>query len=211
VPTRIFDRTGCLSTELLAGTGRSGVFGLYDEGQMLVYVGVASDCCAAAVACLVRRPSIVAYYAGEYVGSRIGAQTGTALEEIRARWIADWANRSGGLTVSGCDGGVQQGLWENAIDVRGSGVTLTADEQDAISDADAKELPKVLKLVVKRVQEDIEATLRKRGLTDYVFKFATKPKSAGRIELEPTEKNRADGTSITGSKDKVTTSVFGDD
>jgi hypothetical protein len=169
------DGTLAATTE---GAGRVGVYAIFGDDHRLKYVGISRDVATSLRKCLARRPLECTYFVVEYVAR----PSRTALDGIRNQWLAEWSAQTG-CTVPGCDGGVQQDLWENAIDVRGSHVQLTDAEREAIEESQPKELPKILKQTCRRFQVEIEQTLKARGLKE-PLKFASKLKNKGLLDVE---------------------------
>jgi hypothetical protein len=160
------------------GARRVGVFAVFGDDRALNYVGISRDVATSMRMCLARRPLDCMYYVVEYVAR----PSRTLLDSIRNQWLAEWEAATG-ASVPGCDGGVQQHLWENAIDVRGPHVQLTEAERTAIADAEPKDLPKILKQTCRRFQNEIEQIVRDRGLTE-PLKFASKLKNHGLLDID---------------------------
>lgn len=158
--------------------GRVGVFAIFDAEQNLVYVGISRDCGTSLRKCLARKPLLCWYYTAEYVSRPSRA----AMEALSSKWIAEWENTHG-TSVPGCDGGVEQEKWESAINVRGPHVVLSEDEKISLDDAEGSDLPKILRGICRRVQDEIEETLRSRGLKENL-KFAPKMKGNGLLDVE---------------------------
>jgi hypothetical protein len=175
VPIIAPDGTLAIANE---GGRRVAVFAVFGDDRALNYVGISRDVATSMRMCLARRPLDCMFFAVEYVAR----PSRTLLDSIRNQWLSEWEAATG-AAVPGCDGGVQQHLWENAIDVRGPHVQLSEAERSAIADAEPKDLPKILKQTCRRFQGEIEQTLRGRGLTE-PLKFASKLKNQGLLDIE---------------------------
>ena len=85
--------------------------------------------------------------------------------------------------VKGNDGGREQHLWENPVDVLGGDVELKEEEKGWLKELQDVDRPRVMKKICRRVQREIEEVLKERGCKE-VLKFAPKLKNKGLLDIE---------------------------
>lgn len=157
-------------------SAKTGVYAIYGLEDKVLYLGKSRDVHNTLRMHLGRRPS----HCFAYRSLPLSRPSRTALDTILAAWAAEV-----GSTPPGNDGGDEQARWEKPVDVRwpGSGVALTADEQEALDncvlEADAS---KVLKKVCRRVEREVEAVLKARGSKE-PMKWAPKLKEKGLLDV----------------------------
>lgn len=155
--------------------GKVGVYAIYNQQKRLAYVGKSRDVRNSLRMHLVRKPLECYWFSVQNV--RVPSRV--ALNDIEEQWLEEWE----GDDVQGNDGGLQQKLWENPVDVLGHGVELLDEEKEWLVDLDDRDRPKILKMICRRVQKDIEGILKERGVVE-PLKFAPKLKSRGLLDVE---------------------------
>lgn len=157
-------------------SAKTGVYAIYGPDDNVLYLGKSRDIHNTLRMHLGRRPADCVAYRS----LPLPRPSRTAFDTILAAWAAEV-----GGTPRGNDGGDEQARWEKPIDVRwsGSGVSLTAAEQEALDDCTlAADAAKVLKKVCRRVQGEVEAVLKARGSKE-PMKWAPKLKEKGLLDV----------------------------
>lgn len=157
-------------------SAKTGVYAIYGPDGIVLYLGKSRDIHNSLRMHLGRRPADCCAYRS----LPLPRPSRTAFDTILAAWAAEV-----GGNPPGNDGGDEQARWEKPIDVRwaGSGVSLTAAEQEALNDCVlAADAAKVLKKVCRRVQGEVEAVLKARGSKE-PMKWAPKLKEKGLLDV----------------------------
>ena len=150
--------------------GKIGVYAIFDQQQTLQYVGYSRDIYLSLKQHLVRQPQ---HCYGLKVQT-IDRPSRTILEEIRTAWIGE----NGAVPVGN---GADEGVWTQAIDAK---VQMTPEEQASYAGAiDELTQMKILKQASRRVEADILAVLKARGVAVEV-RFNPKLKEAGLLDLK---------------------------
>ena len=150
--------------------GKVGVYAIFDAEQTLQYIGFSRDTFLSLKQHLVRQPQQCYWVKVQ----TIDRPSRTILEEIRTSWIAE-----NGATPQG--NGADEAKWTAAIEVKGS---MTAEELNSFAAAlDEASQSKVLKQVARRVESEIMAVLRSRGV-QAELRFNPKLKEAGLLDLK---------------------------
>lgn len=149
--------------------GRVGVYAIFDQAQVLQYVGYSRDVGVSLKQHLVRQPQ-KCYWVKV---STIDRPSRTVLEEIRDAWIA-----GNGTVPAGNN--AEKSLWEQAIDAK---VKMTPEEQAIYAASDDLGKIKTLKQVARRVEVEVLAALEARGVQMPV-RFDPKAKEEGLLNLK---------------------------
>ncbi|MCU0567527.1 MAG: GIY-YIG nuclease family protein [Oculatellaceae cyanobacterium Prado106] len=146
-----------------------GVYAIFDQQQVLQYVGLSRDISLSLRQHLVRQPE-GCYWLKVAVSDRPNR---TLLETIRAAWIEE-----NGTTPIG--NGVDEALWNQPIDAKAK---MTPEEQTAYAATDEMGQIKLLKQVARRVEAEVFAALQARGVTTAI-RFDPKLKEEGLLNLK---------------------------
>lgn len=149
--------------------GKVGVYGVFDQSQALQFVGYSRDVSLSLRQHLVRQP----YQCYWVKVQTIDRPSRTALEQIRAAWIAE----NGSIPVGN---GKDEALWSQPIDAKAK---MTAAEQAAYGATDEAGKIKVLKQVSRRIEAEVLAILSDRGVTTPI-RFDPKLKEEGLLSLK---------------------------
>jgi hypothetical protein len=150
--------------------GSVGVYAVFDQNQILQYIGYSRDVYLSLKQHLVRQPQACFWVKVK----TIDRPSRAVLESIRDGWIAE----NGSLPV-GNDSDAAK--WNQPIDIR---VMMSSDEQSRYASAiDELTQTRVLKQVARRVEAEILELLRERGLQDET-RFNPKLKEAGLLDLK---------------------------
>jgi hypothetical protein len=147
-----------------------GIYAIFDQAQVLQYVGYSRDVLLSLKQHLVRMP-----HACHWVKVLTIAQPNrTFLENTRDIWIEE-----NGVLPPG--NGAAAAEWNEPIDVK---QRMTADEQGSYQAAiDEVAQVKVLKQVARRVEAEILAILQQRGVQEEI-RFNPKLKESGLLDLK---------------------------
>jgi hypothetical protein len=150
--------------------GQVGVYAIFDEGQILQYVGYSRDVFFSLKQHLVRQPLQC-----HWVKVRtIARPDRTLLETIKTQWISE----NGATPVGNSPEGI---AWTEAIAVT---AYMTAEEQAAYAGAiDELAQAKLLKQVARRIEAEIMTTLQARGVQTEI-RFNPKLKESGLLDLK---------------------------
>lgn len=149
--------------------GKVGVYAIFDEKQVLQYVGFSRDVSTSLKQHLVRRPRQCYWVKVQ----TIDRPSRTLLEGIRDAWITE-----NGTVPPG--NGTDEPLWSQAIDAK---VQMTDEERSAYAAGDDLSKVKTLKQVARRVEERVLAELAERGVKMPV-RFDPKLKEEGLLGLK---------------------------
>lgn len=150
--------------------GKVGVYAIFDENQILQYIGYSRDVYLSLKQHLVRQPEACYWVKVQ----TIDRPSRTLLEEIRDGWM-----RENGATPSG--NGSHETSWSQPINVK---TCLTDAEQSNFDSAiDDLARMKVLKQASRRVEARILDTLKNRGLQEEI-RFNPKMKEEGLLDLK---------------------------
>ncbi|MBW4470867.1 MAG: GIY-YIG nuclease family protein [Stenomitos rutilans HA7619-LM2] len=150
--------------------GKIGVYAIFDQQQMLQYVGYSRDIHLSLKQQLVRQPECCYWLKVQ----TIDRPNRTILEEIRTTWISE-----NGSVPAG--NGVDEGQWTQAIDAK---LQMTPEEQASLVGAiDELTQTKVLKQVARRVEAEILEVLKSRGV-QVEIRFNPKLKEEGLLDLK---------------------------
>jgi hypothetical protein len=149
--------------------GKIGVYAIFDQAQILQYVGYSRDLAASLLQHLVRQPQ-ACWWLKLHMIDRPQREL---LENLRRAWLEE-----NGAVPPG--NGEAQPLWCQPIDVR---PYLTATEQISLHQGDDLAQAKLLKAVARRVEAERQAELKARGLTQEI-RFQPKLKEQGLLDVK---------------------------
>ena len=149
--------------------GQIGVYAIFNQEKVLQYIGYSRDMYSRLKQHLVRQNHGCYWIKAQ----TITRPSRTILETIRDAWIAE-----NGTVPSG--NGEQADLWNNPIQVK---PFMTSEEQITYEKTDDIGQEKLLKQVARRVEEQIIAELKQRGLQEEI-RFNPKLKSSGLLDLK---------------------------
>ncbi|MGD1854153.1 MAG: GIY-YIG nuclease family protein [Leptolyngbyaceae cyanobacterium] len=156
--------------ELPSGlAGKVGIYAIFDEAKALQYVGYSRDVSVGLTQHLVRCPQQCHWF--KYY--TVARPSRTLLDEIRNAWLTEY----GTVPPGNSD---RQLAWEKPIDAK---VFMTADERDAIANAEPSQTNKLLKQLARRVEADVKAQVEARG-AQIAIKFNPKLKEQGVLALK---------------------------
>jgi hypothetical protein len=147
-----------------------GVYAIFDQHQVLRYIGYSRDVLLSLRQHLVRQPQHCYWVKAQLVDR----PSRTALEAIKESWIAE----NGEVPIGN---GQEEPLWNQAIDIKSA---MTPEEQSAYNTAmDEVAQIKILKATARRVEAEILSMLESRGVKEE-FRFNPKLKEAGLLDLK---------------------------
>lgn len=149
--------------------GKVGIYAIFDAGQTLQYVGYSRDVATSLRQHLVRQPDACHWIKVQTVER----PSRTLLEGIRDSWIAE-----NGAVPPG--NGAEENDWTQPIDAK---LTMTDAEKTEYAALDEVAQVKLLKQVARRVEAEVMAQLRSRGVT-LDLRFNPKLKEAGLLDLK---------------------------
>jgi len=150
--------------------GKVGVYAIFDQPQVLQYIGYSRDIYLSLKQHLVRQPQSCYWLKVQ----TIDRPSRTLLESIRDAWIAE-----NGVVPAGND--TAETVWNQPIDVK---AVMTPEEQQRYGAAiDEMEQIKVLKQAARRVEAVVLATLQARGVKAEI-RFNPKLKETGLLDLK---------------------------
>jgi hypothetical protein len=151
--------------------GKIGVYAIFDRDKVMQFVGYSRDVYLSLKQHLVRQPEGCYWLKIQ----TIERPSRTILENIRDAWIAE-----NGSIPMGNDS--QLAKWNDPIDVKPfMTVEELASYEKSAFDEIAKD--KLLKNVARRVETEILAALKKRGVTEEI-RFNPKLKTSGFLDLK---------------------------
>ncbi|EAZ94322.1 GIY-YIG nuclease family protein [Crocosphaera chwakensis] len=160
------DENGIISEELHK---KIGVYAIFNETKQLKFIGYSRDIYASLKQHLVRQPNECYWLKVEI----IARPSRTILEEIKYNWTQE----NGDLSIND---ETNQSLWTQPIDAK---ISMTEEEQETYKNSDELGKIKLLKKVSRRVQADIEETLKQRG-NQTEIRFNPKLKEQGLLDLK---------------------------
>jgi hypothetical protein len=149
--------------------GKVGVYAIFNQAQRLQYVGYSRDIALSLKQHLVRQPQSCYWLKVQ----TIERPNRTVLEEIRAAWIAE-----NGEIPAGNAADAEQ--WNQPIDAK---TRMTTAEQSAYANSDDLGRVKTLKQVARRVEAEVLAALKTRGVK-LDLRFDPKAKEQGLLDLK---------------------------
>ena len=162
------DETGQLPAQL---QGKVGAYAICDRNQVLQFIGYSRDVYLSLKQHLVRQPQLCYWVKVQ----TIDRPNRTILENIQTAWIAE-----NGTTPSG--NSTDEAKWTQSINVK---PLMTPEEQANYAQAAGEELAqsKILKNVARRVEAEIIAQLKARGVQTEI-RFNPKLKESGLLDLK---------------------------
>ncbi len=151
--------------------GKIGVYAIFNQEQVLQFVGYSRDVYLSLKQHLVRQPQ-ECYWVKVQTISR---PSRTILENIENAWIAE----NGSVPLGNAD---NQEIWTQPINVK---PLMTSEEQEKYHHPANDELAeiKIIKNVARRVEAEILLVLKERGLQEQ-FRFSPKLKEEGLLDLK---------------------------
>lgn len=151
--------------------GKIGVYGIFDSEKQLQFVGYSRDIYLSLKQHLVRQTQHCYWLKVQ----TIDRPNRTLLESIRESWIAE----NGCLPNGNGEGAAK---WNDPIDTK---IVMTAEEAASYAGIVADEIAKdkLLKNVARRVENEIMAQLKERGVTEEI-RFNPKLKTSGLLDLK---------------------------
>ncbi|CCQ54512.1 GIY-YIG nuclease family protein [Crocosphaera watsonii WH 8501] len=160
------DENGVITEDLQK---KIGVYAIFNENKKLKFIGYSRDIYASLKQHLVRQTQQCHWLKVEI----ITRPSRTILEEIKTNWTEE----NGDLSI---DNQENQNLWTQAIDAK---VCMTEEDKETYKNSDELGKIKLLKTVSRRVQADIEETLKQRG-NKMKIRFNPKLKEQGLLDLK---------------------------
>ncbi len=160
------DENGVITEDLQK---KIGVYAIFNENKKLKFIGYSRDIYASLKQHLVRQTQQCHWLKVEI----ITRPSRTILEEIKTNWTEE----NGDLSI---DNQENQNLWTQAIDAK---VCMTEEDKETYKNSDELGKIKLLKTVSRRVQADIEETLKQRG-NKMKVRFNPKLKEQGLLDLK---------------------------
>ena len=149
--------------------GKVGVYAIFDQQQVLQFVGYSRDVDLSLKQHLVRQPQKCYWLKVQ----TIDRPSRTILESIRDAWTAE----NGSIPVGNES---DEATWIQPIDAK---VAMTVDEQISYKSSDELTQSKLLKIVARRVESQILAELESRGVQMQI-RFNPKLKEKGLLDLK---------------------------
>ena len=149
--------------------GKVGVYAIFDQQQVLQFVGYSRDVDLSLKQHLVRQPQKCYWLKVQ----TIDRPSRTILESIRDAWTAE-----NGSIPFGNES--DEAKWTQPIDAK---VAMTTDEQISYKSSDELTQSKLLKIVARRVESQILAELASRGIQMQI-RFNPKLKEKGLLDLK---------------------------
>jgi hypothetical protein len=146
-----------------------GIYAIFDESQVLQFVGYSRDIYLSFKQHLVRQPEFCYWLKV----TTIDRPNRTFLEDVRAAWIAE----NGHIPTGNAEANL---AW---IDPIATNHAMTTAERDSFEDLDGLGQIKLLKQVARRVEETILAKLQQRGVKTEI-RFSPKLKEQGLLDLK---------------------------
>lgn len=151
--------------------GKIGIYAIFDENKVLQLINYSRDIYLSLKQHLVRQPQRCHWLKAHTINS----PNRSILENTRNAWIAE-----NGATPEGNE--IRKAEWNDPIDAK---LVMTAEEQAKLTSLEIDELgqAKLLKNVARRVEEQILAELRTRGVKTEM-RFNPKLKESGLLDLK---------------------------
>jgi hypothetical protein len=151
-------------------SGKIGVYAIFDQEQVLQFVGYSRDVYLSLKQHLIRQPQ-KCYWVKIYTIERPNR---TILENMESSWIAE----NNDLSLSDRP---NKEPWVNPIDVK---ILMTPEERDNYQNPLHEEITKskILKNIARRVESEILTILEQRGLKTPI-RFNPKLKEQGLLDL----------------------------
>lgn len=149
--------------------GNIGVYAIFDQDKVLQFINYSRDISLSLKQHLVRQHQ----YCYWVKVQTIDRPNRTILENIRDAWIEE----NGVIPVGNA---TDEAKWNQPIDAK---PTMTTEEQDSYAKGDGIMQAKLLKNVARRVEEQIFAQLRTRGV-QMELRFNPKLKENGLLDLK---------------------------
>ncbi|CEJ45997.1 GIY-YIG nuclease family protein [Umezakia ovalisporum] len=151
--------------------GKIGVYAIFDQGQVLQFVGYSRDVYLSLKQHLIRQPHECFWVKAQ----TISRPSRTILENIENVWIAE----NGTVPSGNAD---NQERWTQPINVRG---LMTPEEEENYGNSANDEFAqvKIIKSVARRVEAEILVVLERRGLKEQL-RFNPKLKEEGLLDLK---------------------------
>lgn len=149
--------------------GKVGVYAIFDQAQVLQYVGYSRDVALSLRQHLVRQPQGCYWLKVQ----TIERPNRTVLEELRHAWISE----NGTIPVGN---GAAAPQWNQPIDAKQQ---MTSAEQASYAATDEMGQIKLLKQVARRVEAEVLAALDARGVK-MPLRFDPKSKEEGLLDLK---------------------------
>ncbi|MBE9051991.1 GIY-YIG nuclease family protein [Nostocales cyanobacterium LEGE 11386] len=151
--------------------GKIGVYAIFGQAKVLQFVGYSRDVYLSLKQHLVRQPQQCYWVKVQ----TIERPSRTVLENIENAWIAE----NGNIPLGN---GNNKEQWTQPIDVK---PLMTAEEQAKYQHPGNDELAqmKIIKNIARRVEAEILAVLKDRGLQEQ-FRFNPKLKEEGLLDLK---------------------------
>jgi hypothetical protein len=160
------DDTGELPIQL---QHQIGIYAIFDQSQILQFVGYSRDIYLSLKQHLVRQPE----YCYWVKATTIDRPNRTFLESVQSAWIAENSSIPTG-------NGEAKSAW---LDPIATNYAMTAAESDSFEDLDGLAQIKLLKQVARRVEETILTQLHQRGVKVEI-RFNPKLKEQGLLDLK---------------------------
>ena len=146
-----------------------GIYAIFDESQILQFVGYSRDIYLSLKQHLVRQPENCYWVKA----TTIDRPNRTFLESVESAWI----DENGSIPVGN---GAAQSNW---LDPIATNYAMTTAESDSFEDLDGLAQIKLLKQVARRVEETILVKLQARGVKTEI-RFNPKLKEQGLLDLK---------------------------
>ncbi len=146
-----------------------GIYAIFDESQVLQFVGYSRDIYLSLKQHLVRQPEHCYWVKA----TTIDKPDRTFLEGVQSAWITENGSTPNGNAEA-------KSVWLDPISTNHA---MTAAESDNFDDLDGLAQIKLLKQVARRVEETIFTKLKQRGVTTEI-RFNPKLKDRGLLDLK---------------------------
>ncbi len=146
-----------------------GIYAIFDESQVLQFVGYSRDIYLSLKQHLVRQPEHCYWVKA----TTIDRPNRTFLESVQSAWIIENSQVPTGNAED-------HPLW---LDPIATNYAMTAAESDSFGDLDGLAQIKLLKQVARRVEETILTKLQQRGVKTEI-RFSPKLKEQGLLDLK---------------------------
>lgn len=160
------DDTGCIDENI---QGKIGVYAIFDQDQVMQYVGYSRDVYLSLKQHLIRQPNSCYWFKIE----TIARPSRKILEGIASAWISE-----NGATPVGNDRA--KAAWTEPIDANPA---MTEEEKAQYDQNDELGQIKIRKNVARRVEADIQQQLSDRGVKMNI-RFNPKLKEKGLLDLK---------------------------
>jgi hypothetical protein len=146
-----------------------GIYAIFDQAQVLQFVGYSRDIYLSLKQHLVRQPEHCYWVKA----TTIDKPNRTFLEGVQSAWIVENGNTPTGNAEA-------KSVWLDPIPTNHA---MTASESDSFDDLDGLAQIKLLKQVARRVEETILTKLQQRGVQTEI-RFNPKLKEQGLLDLK---------------------------